>query len=494
MNKCKFIMAYKCSAFGCKSGYTRKNDEHDDPAPVVSYHAFPLNNAELCQKWVRANPRKDFVATKNSKLCSLHFHPSDFVAERTDSNASRRRSASMTISEKPMRRHLKPDAVPSIFPNAPKYLSTPKAPPRTTNSATSTSRHEREARRLHLLEESLDADDNISGLSLSEIQAKLQAETALTEGYLTTVISEKLIIYLLDVQGDVPRLAASITVDRDLKAVVSVDQKVVPRQRYKVLLTGDAISRLSQIVNFMARVKSWATGVSYSDSLSHALDIAANVLKDGLNSVDSDDSDEYRCTCFIIEQLRLLSVKKFGRSYSPQLTITAFLLHSASPAAYSTLLESKVLCLPSVSTLKKVTRRLESNTGLDNMSYLKLRISKLNEHERTVIVIIDEIYVAKRVEYSGGDVQGLTADGSVASTLLCFMVKSLTCTYKDIIAIFPICMLTADKLHECYEDVMVLLHAVQLRVVAVSVDNAATNRKFYVDKLCGGTLKKAHMS
>jgi len=74
------------------------------------------------------------------------------------------------------------------------------------------------------------------------------------------------------------------------------------------------------------------------------------------------------------------------------------------------------------------------------------------------------------------------------------MVKSLTCTYKDIIAIFPICMLTADKLHECYEDVMVLLHAVQLRVVAVSVDNAATNRKFYVDKLCGGTLKKAHMS
>jgi len=215
---------------------------------------------------------------------------------------------------------------------------------------------------------------------------------------LTTVISEKLIIYLLDVQGDVPRLAASITVDRDLKAVVSVDQKVVPRQRYKVLLTGDAISRLSQIVNFMARVKSWATGVSYSDSLSHALDIAANVLKDGLNSVDSDDSDEYRCTCFIIEQLRLLSVKKFGRSYSPQLTITAFLLHSASPAAYSTLLESKVLCLPSVSTLKKVTRRLESNTGLDNMSYLKLRISKLNEHERTVIVIIDEIYVAKRVE------------------------------------------------------------------------------------------------
>jgi len=62
-----------------------KNDEHDDPdAPVVSYHAFPLNNAELCQKWICANPCKDFVITKNSKLCSLHFHSSDFVTERMD--------------------------------------------------------------------------------------------------------------------------------------------------------------------------------------------------------------------------------------------------------------------------------------------------------------------------------------------------------------------------------------------------------------------------
>jgi len=192
---------------------------------------------------------------------------------------------------------LKPDAVPSIFPNAPEYLPMPNVPPWTTNSATSTSRHEREARRLHLLEESLDADDDTSGLSPSEIQAKLQTETVLPEGYLTTVINDELIIYLLDVEGDIPCLAASITVDRELKAIASVHQKVVPRQRYKDLLTGDAISPLLQIVNFMARVKSWVTDDSHSvtddshsDSLSHALDTAADVLKAGLNSLDSDDS------------------------------------------------------------------------------------------------------------------------------------------------------------------------------------------------------------
>ena len=73
----------------------------------------------------------------------------------------------------------------------------------------------------------------------------------------------------------------------------------------------------------------------FRHTVTHFLDIATNVLKAGLNSIDSDDSDKYECTCFIIQQLRLLSVKKFGRNYSPQLTITAFLLHSASSAAYT---------------------------------------------------------------------------------------------------------------------------------------------------------------
>ena len=60
---------------------------------------------------------------------------------------------------------------------------------------------------------------------------------------------------------------------------------------------------------------------------------------------------------------------------------------------------------------------------LDNTAYLKLRVSKLNELQRHVVLIIDEIYIAKRVEYSAGEIHGLTADGEVASTLLCFMVS-----------------------------------------------------------------------
>ena len=106
--------------------------------------------------------------------------------------------------------------------------------------------------------------------------------------------------------------------------------------------------------------------------------------------------------------------------------------------------------------------------------------------------MIDEIYVAKRVEYSGGDVTGLTSDCSVASTLLCFMVKSVVSKYKDLVGIYPMNKLTAEKQHRCYLEVMSLLQKVPLNVVAISVDNASSNRKFYTQYLCGGELKTSY--
>ena len=66
------------------------------------------------------------------------------------------------------------------------------------------------------------------------------------------------------------------------------------------------------------------------------------------------------------------------------------------------------------------------------------------------VLIIDEIYIAKRVKYSAGGVHGLTEDFRAASTLLCFMVKSLADKYKDLVAIYPMSNLTAAKQFTCY--------------------------------------------
>jgi len=86
-------------------------------------------------------------------------------------------------------------------------------------------------------------------------------------------------------------------------------------------------------------------------------------------------------------------------------------------------------------------------------------------------------------------VKGLTLDCAVAATHLCFMVKSVVSKYKDLVGIYPMNKLTADKQYQYYLEVMSLLRAVNLNVVAISVDNASINRNFFVESLCGGQLQ-----
>ena len=469
-------MVFKCAAYGCKSGYKSSTVDND-----VTFHAFPRAQ-ELRERWIRANPRKDFTVTKHSRLCSLHFQPHDFVDERRDTNKSRLKQK----SEKPVRRHLKDGAVPSIFPNAPAYLSKPVGGQRSTSKATSASRRADEEAKFEVLEESFRDSDDISALSLAEIRKQLKAETAVPQGFTMTCVDELLLIYLMQITDNIPKVVACITVNSDRTVVCSVDDKAVPASQYNDLVDG-AVQQLSQLVNLMARLKSWHTDVS-SRSFRFHIHTAIAVLESALDTLPDTESAEFRKISFIMEQMKLVVKKKYGRNYSPQLTVFAFMIQAASSAAYTVLHDEDILCLPSTSTLKKVTRKVNATTSTDNSANLTLRMSKLNEYERTVLLIIDQIYIAKRVEYSGGEVHGLTADGQVASTLLCFMVKSLVSKYKDIVAIYPRDKLTAAKQFDCYNDVMVMLRGIGMNVVAISVDNAATNRKFFTDYLCNGTL------
>ena len=104
--------------------------------------------------------------------------------------------------------------------------------------------------------------------------------------------------------------------------------------------------------------------------------------------------------------------------------------------------------------------------------------------------MIDEIYLSKRVEATRGEVFGLTKDCEVASTALCFMIKFFSSDYRNMVGVFPVKNLKAETQKKCFDKVMHLLYEAGFNVVAVSVDNAAINRKFYKDFLCNGTLKE----
>ena len=65
---------------------------------------------------------------------------------------------------------------------------------------------------------------------------------------------------------------------------------------------------------------------------------------------------------------------------------------------------------------------LDKRIGLDDERYLQMRYSQLNAFDRNIIVMIDEIYLSKRIEVTGAHILGLTDNCGIASTALCFMV------------------------------------------------------------------------
>ena len=167
----------------------------------------------------------------------------------------------------------------------------------------------------------------------------------------------------------------------------------------------------------------------------------------------------------------------------------AYIVHATSPRSYERLIEEQVLTLPAVKTSKKITLKLDRTTGLDDSQYLKIQFGQLNAYDRTILLLIDEIYLSKRVEATRGEIFGLTQDCEVASTALCFMNKSFSSDYRDVVGAFPVKNLKADTQKKCFDKVMHILNNTGFNVFAISVDNAATNKKFYKDFLCNGTLK-----
>ena len=65
---------------------------------------------------------------------------------------------------------------------------------------------------------------------------------------------------------------------------------------------------------------------------------------------------------------------------------------------------------------------LDKRIELNDERYLQMRYSQLNVFDRNIIVMIDEIYISKRIEAAGGHILGLTDNCEIASTALCFMV------------------------------------------------------------------------
>uniref|UniRef100_A0A1E1XDL6 THAP-type domain-containing protein n=1 Tax=Amblyomma aureolatum TaxID=187763 RepID=A0A1E1XDL6_9ACAR len=95
-------MPTRCVAIGCTT------TTHS--VPRVSLHIFP-RCAMQRKLWVLATKRDKWEPSKHSVLCSAHFRSEDFVHDP---------NVTATLQCAPLRRCLKPGAVPSLFSHSKK--------------------------------------------------------------------------------------------------------------------------------------------------------------------------------------------------------------------------------------------------------------------------------------------------------------------------------------------------------------------------------------
>ena len=94
--------------------------------------------------------------------------------------------------------------------------------------------------------------------------------------------------------------------------------------------------------------------------------------------------------------------------------------------------------LSSIRRLQQLSCSDRVETNVIDIQYLKQRRATFTEGEKAVILLIDEVYTAQRVEYQNGTLVGLTEDGECARTVLTFMVQSVCKSYKDVVCPVPV--------------------------------------------------------
>lgn len=240
-------MPNKCCAVGCKSGYISSifNEK-------VTFHSFPLQNKELLRIWLRRISRTDFVPTKYSRLCSLHFNESDFITSSVDTNVSRKNKKEDGLN-KP---RLKSTAVPSVFPNLPKYFTNEGTSSTTRDNRPSFSRRQDlKQERAETMEHDLFESEKV--LTLNELWTMLEKETK-PSGWTAFNRENRILLLRLDLSVDAiqPRLLSSVTIKEDLVVEAFHREKAVNRESYKHIVKGESIGFVSEVTNLLAYLSS----------------------------------------------------------------------------------------------------------------------------------------------------------------------------------------------------------------------------------------------
>jgi len=484
-------MPRKCSVIGCRGNYRKRKNTDDEVNNHVSVFRFPKD--ELRRKeWLRKIPQEGLTPdniTDNMGVCEQHFDARFIIRDHTFN-----RPDGSTFKSPRMLPVLSDDAIPTLFPNTPSYLSTAPAPKRKhpdDRRAEATARDEQLFQTWHV-EEDIISDFDSFRSNLSSKAVDLGSDWIL-------VSKEHFCLFVNIDSCNCPTVIASFKVCEDMTVLI-FDNKLQRNSSELTWLLGDAnkLTRWSQLPNICSHWSNTCRVPVKPETVEDHVSVVTGRLKQLIHASKNDDQNDEKTTLefrlnFLLQQFELLySVQK---RYSPECMVTAFTIFCSSRSTYCYLRES-CLTLPHTSTLRNLTscfsQCCQTLTDDDaHFVYLKHKCMALPECERLVVLLLDEIYVRPKVTYKGGNLQGFaenSTDSVQATTVQAYMIASVLSKHKDVAALQPIKNLEMSFFHDSVMKVLSLVETAGYRVLAVLSDNNRANRNMF-EKMCDGILQ-----
>ena len=253
-------------------------------------------------------------------------------------------------------------------------------------------------------------------------------------GYLYHKFENEYVSYYKMCFGSSPRVSRMIRIGKELKVRLERDGVHVPLPGW--FSSKPQLNSWSALENFP----------SYLESICQCDGVDWNLLEELCN---------------------LKYVKPKGRSFSANLVCQSLLLRYTSLQAYSMLL--KLFPLPCVINLQK-----RVSGELDPMKVVRL-LKTNGEISEDLIVMMDEMYLQKGVQYHGGRWYGSDEKGELYKGIIAIMIQGLKNSLPFVIKVIPEVTLRGDWLSDELSKAVSMLCHEGFNVRAVVTDNHSTN-------------------
>ncbi|XP_044766292.1 uncharacterized protein LOC123322410 [Coccinella septempunctata] len=457
-------MPRRCCVTGCKSNYDSQNR-------YVSVFKFP-KDPNLKIKWVASIPRKNWTPSQNSVVCSLHFQECEVI--RYDEFTRKDGTIGKNLLKFPK---LKENSVPSIFPNLPTYLSKPSVPPR-KNPEERRQNHINHQNQIIAEFEAQDIIQNFNQL-LNDYSNKLDIAN-----WIVYKTENKLYFYQLTVQENQESLVFKSQILIDEKMVVQVflgRNKLCFNDLRWILPFDMKLNRWSQLENILSRYKENLEGKAAENSVESFNNLLEIILKhlDQALTVSCENNFPYSKNIeILIDQLRQINSKK--NRYSSSTIIMSFMIHTTSHSTYELL--RGFFILPHRRYLQRISSELNvsPSNDINNNNYISNMSSTLTPREKVVVLLIDEIYIAPRLEYRSKNLIGYAANkDSLAKTILAFMISSAFGNFHEIVKLVPVNSISGVEIIPFATSVIELVQKCGFEIICIVTDNCRINQTMF---------------